>query len=56
MVRLYARGVEVPEEVVGATVKRTEGVSASFIKELMRRSAQFHLERSDSGEIGLGDR
>jgi cell division protease FtsH len=55
LVRLYARGVEVPEEVVRATVKRTEGVSASFIKELMRRSAQFHLERSDSGEVGLGD-
>ena len=33
----------------GETVKRTEGVSASFIKELMRRSAQFHLERGGSG-------
>src|ERR1700716_4085268 len=49
LVRLYARGVEVPEGVVEATVKRTEGVSASFIKELMRRSAQFHLERDGSG-------
>jgi cell division protease FtsH len=55
LVRLYARGVEVPEEVVSATVKRTEGVSASFIKELMRRTAQFHLERSDSGRVGLED-
>ena len=55
LVRLYARGVEVPEEVVRATVKRTEGVSASFIKELMRRSAQFHLERGGSGALGLED-
>ena len=55
LVRLYARGVEVPEEVVRATVKRTEGVSASFIKELMRRSTQFHLERSDSGCLGIED-
>ena len=55
LVRLYARGVEVPEKVVEATVKRTEGVSASFIKELMRRAAQFHLERAGTGRIGLDD-
>ena len=55
LVRLYARGVGVPEEVVEATVRRTEGVSASFIKELMRRTAQFHLERGGSGRIGLED-
>ena len=54
-VRLYARGVEVPEDVLRATVLRTEGVSASFIKELMRRSAQFHLERDGSGSLGLED-
>jgi cell division protease FtsH len=30
-------------------------VSASFIKELMRRTAQFHLERSETGRIGLED-
>ena len=52
LVRLYARGVEVPEDVVRGTVKRTEGVSASFIKELMRRSAQFHLERTRHGSPG----
>jgi tetratricopeptide (TPR) repeat protein len=55
LVRLYARGVEVPEDVVRETVKRTEGVSASFIKELMRRSTQFHLERADSGRAELQD-
>ena len=36
-------------------MRRTEGVSASFIKELMRRSAQFHLERDGSGRLGLED-
>jgi ATP-dependent 26S proteasome regulatory subunit len=55
LVRLYARGMEVPAEVLRATVQRTEGVSASFIKELMRRSAQFHLERDGAGPLALGD-
>jgi cell division protease FtsH len=55
LVRLYARGVEVSDELVRETVGRTEGVSASFIKELMRRSAQFHLERDGSGSLGLED-
>src|SRR5262249_4944033 len=55
LVRLYARGVGVPEEVLRGTVRRTEGVSASFIKELMRRSAQFHLEQGGSGRLSLQD-
>jgi tetratricopeptide (TPR) repeat protein len=55
LVRLYARGMEVPEEVLRATVRRTEGVSASFIKELMRRSGQFLLERDGPGGLALGD-
>jgi hypothetical protein len=55
LVRLYARGMEVPEEVLRATVLRTEGVSASFIKELMRRSAQCHLERDGEEALALAD-
>src|SRR5919107_1652664 len=55
LVRLYARGMEVSEAVLRATVQRTEGVSASFLKELMRRSAQFHLERDGSGGLVLED-
>ena len=47
--------MEVPPDVAEAAVKRTEGVSASFIKELMRRAAQFHLERSDSATLTLQD-
>lgn len=55
LVRLYARGVEVSDEVVRETVMRTEGVSASFIKELMRRAAQFQLERDGSGGLTVED-
>ena len=39
------------EEVLG----RTAGVSAAFIKELMRRAVQFHLEREGTGEISSAD-
>jgi hypothetical protein len=55
LVRLYSQGVDVPEDVVKAIVRKTEKVSAAFIKELMRRSVQFHLERNGEGCIGLQD-
>jgi ATP-dependent 26S proteasome regulatory subunit len=55
LVRLYACGVAVAEDVVREVVRRTERVSAAFIKELMRRSVQFHLERSDSRHIEAED-
>jgi len=47
LIRLYSHGVEMCDTVVQAIVRRTEKVSAAFIKELMRRSVQFHLERQD---------
>ena len=55
LIRLYASRVVVPDEVVHQTVKKTENVSASFIKELLRRATQFHLERDDSGQLSLDD-
>lgn len=55
LVRLYARSMDLPDDILKATVQRTEGVSASFIKELMRRSAQFHLERDGSGRLSVED-
>jgi hypothetical protein len=55
LVRLYARGVELTEEVVRAVVERTERVSAAFIKELMRRAVGFHLERDGSRRIEWED-
>jgi hypothetical protein len=44
LTKLYARGVEVPPPVLDLIVRRSAGASAAFIKELMRRSAQFQIE------------
>ncbi len=55
LVRLYARGASIGDELVQAIVARTGQVSAAFIKELMRRTAQFHLERSGDGALTLDD-
>jgi tetratricopeptide (TPR) repeat protein len=53
LVRLYSQGVEVPADVMEYSVERTRKVSASFIKELMRRSIQFALLRDHSGPLRL---
>lgn len=55
LVRLYARGARLSDKVVQATVKKTENVSAAFIKELMRRAMQFRLERNGSTGIVVED-
>ena len=44
LTRLYARRLTVSGELMELIVSRTKGVSAAFIKELMRRCAQFQLE------------
>ena len=44
LAKLYSRGVEVPLPILDLIVRRSEGASAAFIKELMRRSAQFQIE------------
>lgn len=44
LVRLYARGLTVPDEVLELIVRKTKKASAAFIKELMRRSAQYRLQ------------
>ncbi len=54
LVRLYAAGARIDEKVVNHTARVTQGVSASFIKELMRRAIQFHLEcRVDGDQIRI---
>lgn len=55
LVRLYSQGVEVSNEVVSAIAHKTDKVSAAFIKELMRRAVQFHLERGGTGRIEVAD-
>jgi hypothetical protein len=44
LTKLYARDLEVPDGLLELIVRRTRGVSGAFIKELMRRSAQFQIE------------
>jgi ATP-dependent 26S proteasome regulatory subunit len=55
LMRLYSQGVDVPEDLASVIARRTDRVSGAFIKEPMRRSVQFHLERNGSGRIELTD-
>jgi len=54
LARLYARGMELGEDVVAAVVAKTPGASAAFIKELMRRAAQFVLQQANGNALTLG--
>lgn len=45
LIRLYSNRTPLDEGVIGPTVRKTEGVSPAFLKELMRRAVQFMLER-----------
>lgn len=54
LVRLYSRGLSVGDEVIAATVQKTKNASAAFIKELMRRSAQYQIHSGGSGPLALG--
>ncbi len=51
LVRLYAAGLPLSGDRIADLARRTEGVSAAFIKELMRRIVQFHLESGGEGDI-----
>jgi hypothetical protein len=51
LVRLYSRGLDVPPDVMDLIVRRSTGSSPAFIKELMRRSAQFLLEMGDGNQL-----
>jgi AAA+ superfamily predicted ATPase/ATP-dependent Clp protease adapter protein ClpS len=55
LVNLYGNGLAVSAEVMDDLVKKTEGVSAAFIKELMRRSAQYNIERDGKGKLSQQD-
>ena len=46
LTKLYARDLQISDELLDLIVRRTKGVSAAFIKELMRRCAQFQIEAS----------
>ncbi|PWU09075.1 MAG: cell division protein FtsH [Verrucomicrobia bacterium] len=53
LVKLYSHGLKVPEILVEAVVRKTNKASAAFIKELMRRTAQFMLLARNDGELSL---
>jgi ATP-dependent 26S proteasome regulatory subunit len=57
LAKLYARRLDISPSLMTLLVSRTKGVSAAFIKELMRRCAQFQIESSEieSGEIESGE-
>lgn len=55
LIRLYSQGIELAPDLVDEVSKRTDRVSAAFIKELMRRSTQFHLERNGAGRLEIAD-
>jgi ATP-dependent 26S proteasome regulatory subunit len=53
LVRLYARGVVLTDDVVETIVRKTTRSSPAFIKELMRRAAQYQLEAGRTGTLAL---
>ncbi len=55
LIRLYARGLTMKDDLVDALVRKTENGSAALIKELMRRSAQFAFEHGREDQIDLVD-
>jgi ATP-dependent Clp protease adapter protein ClpS len=55
LVRLYGRGLPLGDAVVSEAAQRTKGVSAAFIKELMRRVAQASLARDGATTVESTD-
>jgi energy-coupling factor transporter ATP-binding protein EcfA2 len=55
LVRLYACGLPLDDKIAEVIVRRTDRASAAFIKELMRRVAQFHIQDGSNGALKLED-
>jgi ATP-dependent Clp protease adapter protein ClpS len=55
LVRLYGKGLPLDRTVIGEAARRTEGVSAAFIKELMRRIAQGSIARDGGNSVISAD-
>ena len=51
LIRLYACGLALSDEIIELTVRKTKNASAAFIKELMRRSAQYCLRNGGSNVL-----
>ena len=55
LVRLYGKGLPLGDAVVSEAARRTKGVSAAFIKELMRRVAQASIARDGGITVQFAD-
>ncbi len=55
LVQLYGRGLPLGDAVVAEAAQRTNGVSAAFIKELMRRIAQASIVRDGGTTVESDD-
>ncbi|MDD5272807.1 MAG: ATP-binding protein, partial [Methylovulum sp.] len=55
LMKLYGAALTLTPALEGNIANRTQGVSASFIKELMRRLAQYSIERGEDGHINEAD-
>jgi ATP-dependent Clp protease adapter protein ClpS len=55
LVRLYGRRLPLDQAIVDDAVRRTGGVSAAFIKELMRRIAQSAVARDGGASVTAAD-
>ena len=55
LVELYGKGLSLDAGIIDEAVQRTDGASAAFIKELMRRMAQAGVRRDGGASIQAGD-
>jgi len=55
LVQLYGKGLPLSDTVVSEAAERTQGVSAAFIKEMMRRVAQASIARDGGKTVESGD-
>jgi cell division protease FtsH len=53
LIKLYAGNLVISDKIARILVKKTRNSSAAFIKELMRRSAQFLVEAQAGRELSL---
>jgi hypothetical protein len=51
LIQLYSPGLKISESIIETIVRKTKKASAAFIKELMRRSAQYHLQAGKAGDL-----
>jgi hypothetical protein len=53
LIKLYAKGLSMADDVMEALVRKTEKASPAFLKELMRRSAQIFIQDGERSPLRL---